>query len=91
MTFVLIIINYRFIDINIKWPGRVHDARILANSGIFKKAEAGLLFPDVEWHILVDDIIQCVRTYYANQFCSVKSMFDVRVFSNVRRTQLKVL
>ena len=49
MTFVLIIIiiNYRFIDINIKWPGRAHDARILANSGIFRKAEAGLLFPDV--------------------------------------------
>ena len=49
MTFVLIIIiiNYRFIDINIKWSGRVHDARILANSGIFRKAEAGLLFPDV--------------------------------------------
>ena len=23
--------------------------------------------------------VQCVRTYYANQFCSVKSIFDVRV------------
>ena len=25
------------------------------------------------------NILQCVRTYYANQFCSVKSIFDVRV------------
>ena len=31
----------------IKWPGQVHDARVLSNSGVFGKAEAGLLFPDV--------------------------------------------
>jgi hypothetical protein len=47
---------YRFTDINIKWPGKVHDAQILANSGIFRKAEAGLLFPDVS----------CMKLYELN-------------------------
>ncbi|XP_046855892.1 protein ANTAGONIST OF LIKE HETEROCHROMATIN PROTEIN 1-like [Xenia sp. Carnegie-2017] len=38
--------QYRFTDICIKWPGRVHDARVLSNSGVFAKAEAGKLFQD---------------------------------------------
>ncbi|XP_046841745.1 protein ALP1-like [Xenia sp. Carnegie-2017] len=38
--------QYRFTDICIKWLGRVHDARVLSNSGVFAKAEAGKLFPD---------------------------------------------
>ena len=34
-----------FRDINIGWPGRVHDARVLANSEIFNKGETDTLFP----------------------------------------------
>ena len=37
---------YTFIDINVGWPGKVHDARVFANSTIFKKGEAGNLFPE---------------------------------------------
>ncbi|KAI8481546.1 hypothetical protein Bbelb_407520 [Branchiostoma belcheri] len=37
---------YRFININVGWPGSVHDARVLKNSGIFARANAGNLFPN---------------------------------------------
>ena len=35
-----------FTDINVGWPGRVHDARVLSNSELFSKGEAGTLFPE---------------------------------------------
>ncbi|XP_072172560.1 uncharacterized protein [Diadema setosum] len=38
--------NYCFTDINIGWPGRTHDARVLANSDFYHRAEnEGQLFP----------------------------------------------
>ena len=37
--------NGCFTDVNIGWPGRVHDARVLHNSELFSKAESGNLFP----------------------------------------------
>ncbi|XP_071958337.1 uncharacterized protein [Antedon mediterranea] len=40
--------NFCFTDVNIGWPGRTHDARVLANSNIFSLAEDrqnGHLFP----------------------------------------------
>ena len=40
---------YVFTDINVGWPGRVHDARVFANSEIFQQAEKGNLFP--KWSI----------------------------------------
>ena len=33
-----------FTDINVGWPGRVHDARVLHNSELFSKGESGSLF-----------------------------------------------
>jgi len=37
---------YRFSDVYIGWPGRVHDARVLGNSTLYQKGEDGTLIPD---------------------------------------------
>jgi hypothetical protein len=38
--------EYRFWNVNVGWPGRVHDARVLSNSTLFEEAQAGRLLPD---------------------------------------------
>lgn len=35
--------RYLFRDMNIGWPGSVHDARVLVNSALFKKGEDGMI------------------------------------------------
>ena len=35
----------RFMTVNVGWPGSVHDARILLNSEVFHRGEAGTLVP----------------------------------------------
>ena len=37
--------EYRFWNINVGWPGRVHDARVFTNSELFEKAQAVTLLP----------------------------------------------
>jgi len=44
----------RFIDINIGWPGKVHDARVLANSTIYKKCNDGTYLPN--WNKRINDV-----------------------------------
>lgn len=36
----------KFWDINVGWPGKVHDARVLANSSLYDRGQNGTLFPD---------------------------------------------
>ncbi|XP_071948245.1 uncharacterized protein [Antedon mediterranea] len=35
----------RFIDVNVGWPGKVHDARVFRNSSIYERGQRGQLFP----------------------------------------------
>jgi len=35
----------QFIDINVGWPGRTHDARVFANSSLYHKGQTGRLYP----------------------------------------------
>ena len=41
------LVDYRgiFMNINVGWPGKVHDARVFSNSSLFKKANDGTLLP----------------------------------------------
>ena len=36
----------RFIDVSVGWPGRVHDARVFANSSLYQRGQNGNLLPD---------------------------------------------
>ena len=38
----------RFMNVNVGWPGSVHDARILSNSEVFRRGEAGTFVPQSE-------------------------------------------
>ena len=46
----------KIMDVYIGWPGSVHDARVLANSNVFAKAEAETLFPDNRLRICGQDV-----------------------------------
>ena len=35
-----------FVDVNIGWPGKVHNARVLVNSTFYQKPNTGTLLPD---------------------------------------------
>ena len=44
----------RFIDIYVGWPGRVHDARVFANSALYRRGQAKSSLPD--WKERIDDV-----------------------------------
>ncbi len=37
--------SYKFLDINVGWPGKVHDERVFSNSKIYRQTVEGNLFP----------------------------------------------
>lgn len=42
------VVDFRgiFIDVNIGWPGKVHDARVFVNSSFYQKVQNGTLLPN---------------------------------------------
>ena len=46
----------KFMDVYIGWLGSAHHARVLANSDVFTKAEAGTLFPNNKRRICGQDV-----------------------------------
>ena len=49
-----------FMDVYIGWPGKVHDARVFANSAVFKHGNEGTLFPDWKKNISGVQVIQII-------------------------------
>ena len=45
-----------FVDVYIGWPGRVHSARVLVNSSLYKRGQDGTLFPDWKESICGEEI-----------------------------------
>ena len=37
--------SYRFLDINVGWPGSVYDARVFGHSSLYDKVVRGELLP----------------------------------------------
>ena len=48
--------NYLFTDLYIRWPGSVHDARVLANSAIYKRANNKEILQGDDIHVSGHDI-----------------------------------
>ncbi|XP_028678812.1 uncharacterized protein LOC114667607 [Erpetoichthys calabaricus] len=36
-----------FWDINVGWPGKVHNARVFGNSSLYERGQSGMLFPNI--------------------------------------------
>lgn len=46
----------KFIDINVGWPGRVHDARVFSNSSLYDRGQNNRLFPSDTVRIANEDV-----------------------------------
>ena len=38
------------------WPGQVHDARVFANSSLYRRGQSGTLFPDLKESVAGKDV-----------------------------------
>ncbi|CAM4590154.1 unnamed protein product [Lepidochelys kempii] len=80
-----------FIDINVGWPGKVHDACIFRNSGLFEQLQEGTYFPnqkitigDVEMPIVIlgdpaYPLLPWLMKPYTGSLDSSKEQFNYRL------------
>ena len=52
------LVDYRgqFMDFYVGWPGKVHDARVFANSSLYLRGNQGTLFPQCNLHLCGVDV-----------------------------------
>jgi hypothetical protein len=88
-----------FRDIIIGWPGSVHDARVLANSSLFKKAENGLILRGQEREIegctipafLVGDSAYPLLQWLLKPFPQNEDLSDQRKNFNYRLSGARIV
>ena len=79
--------EYRFWNINVGWPGRVHDARVFTNSELFEKAQVGTLLPSSPRLIHGDNVPLLILTdpaypllpWLMKPYCKCSMVIDVSV------------
>lgn len=91
--------RYLFTDINVGWPGSVHDARVLANSSLFEKAEEGLIFGGQEREIegcnvpvfLIGDSAYPLLKWLLKPFPDNEHLTDERKNFNYRLSRARIV
>ena len=88
-----------FVDINIGWPGRVHDARVFSNFNIYKKCQEGSLLPDwtINIHgesiplLLLGDPAYPLQPWLMKPFINNGQLSDVQKNFNYRLSHTRVV
>ena len=57
-----------FTDVCIGWPGKVHDARVFANSSLYHRGRSSTLFPD--WKRTISGVEVCTSVYISCTYYS---------------------
>ncbi|XP_062516381.1 uncharacterized protein LOC134191776 [Corticium candelabrum] len=91
--------KYLFRDINVGWPGSVHDARVLANSSIFQNAESGLILNEQQKEIegctipvfLVGDSAYPLKNWLLKPFPHNDHLTDEKKNFNYRISKARIV
>ena len=91
--------NGSFTDINVGWPGRVHDSRVLHNSMLFSKAESGSLFPEQTIlmggvrvpTVIVGDAAYPLRSWLMKPYINTGSLNTQQRRFNQRLSQARIV
>ena len=88
----------KFWDINVGWPGKVHDARVFANSSLCQRGEDGTLFPgwkerlngvDVPLYIL-GDAAYPLLPWLLKPFREGRDLTEAQTNFNYRHSQARM-
>ena len=91
--------SYRFIDINVGWPGSVHDARVFAHSALYEKITEKDLLPQKPMLIngvnvplyLIGDSAYPLQTWLMKPFAHGSSLTSEQKTYNYRICRARIV